>query len=801
MIAAHINKDDIEQSVQEHCCETADYASLESKSIGLYHTMLLVGLLHDIGKNTRKFNTYIHNAHQGKKTEKKLNHSSAGAKYIIENITTENTEESLTKQLIAYAVMSHHGLNDCLSYDGTDKFSSRLEPDIEEYQEALKNSRDLLDSGSIEKLFESSCCEIYSIEKEIDSIVMKMNSPKPIQEKCFLNGCLARIILSMLMDADRRNTAEFMNGKKEHRMDTNERSVYFSECLDKLNELLDSFAQKPDRNSIDELRQEMSDQCLAFAEHNGNGIYKLPIPTGGGKTFSAMRFALRLAQKEKKDRIIYTAPFLSILEQNAAELKGVFGDTENILEHHSNVTIDESSGDDILKTYELLSDNWSSPIILTTMVRFLDVLFGKSTMDIRRMHQLKNAVIIIDEAQSIPVCYIHMFNTMMNFLSGVCGTTIVLCTATQPIFEKADRPLLYSQNACMISDMDKYNHAFKRADIITEYWNYVYDTEQLADLVIRLTDSNTLVILNTKSAVQKLYDHMRTVLPDEYKIVQLTTYMCPQHRLDMIRKLKSSLADNEKIFCISTQLIEAGVDISFETVFRSLSGLDSIAQAAGRCNRHGRNQMIGKTYIIQYKEEHVSSLEDIKEGQEAMRRRLEQYHGEDLLMPDAITAYYEQYFFNRRNIMDAPAQRYRSDYSSKQSLYSFLGSNSAAKKEYLKYNGSKYHYPLAQSFKTAAELFSPIEKTVSVSVIVYYKDSKDIIQRLYAETDFEEKRKLLRKLQRYSVTMMTTSGQFRKLMEQSAFETAFFEGGLLVLTESYYHADTGVDIQFQSLIL
>ena len=133
------------------------------------------------------------------------------------------------------------------------------------------------------------------------------------------------------------------------------------------------------------------------------------------------------------------------------------------------------------------------------------------------MHQLKNAVIIIDEAQAIPVRYIHMFNTMMNFLSYVCCSTIVLCTATQPIFEKTDRPLLYSENACMISDMDKYSHAFKRAEIITEYWNDVYDTEQLADLIIRLTDSNTLVILNTKSAVLKLYDHMKTVLPDSSK--------------------------------------------------------------------------------------------------------------------------------------------------------------------------------------------------------------------------------------------------------------------------------------------
>ncbi len=801
IISAHINNKNIEQSVEEHCAETAFYASLEGEKLALSNTMMIAGLLHDIGKNTLNFNSYIHNAHNGKSIKKKLNHSSAGAKYVIENTNSENVNELFVKQLIAYAVMSHHGLNDCLSYDGSDKFTARLSPDEKEYREAFENSKVFLDTYNINKLFEKSCLEIKQIEDRIGFIAAKMNTPKPLHEISFMKGCLARLILSMLMDADRRNTAEFMSSKKEHRLDSNERTRYFRECLDKLNNLLFSFAQKPDKNRIDELRHEMSDQCLEFAGNNGNGIYKLPIPTGGGKTFSAMRFALHLAQKEKKDRIIYTAPFLSILEQNAAELKRVFGDTENILEHHSNVIIDEASDDEALQKYELLSDNWSSPIILTTMVRFLDVLFGKSTMDIRRMHQLKNSVIIIDEAQSIPVCYIHMFNTMINFLSYICNTTVVLCTATQPIFEKTNRPLLYSENACMITDTQKYSKAFKRVDIITDYWSHVYDTEGLAELIISMTKNNFLIILNTKSAVQKLYDHIKALIPDEYKIVQLTTYMCPQHRLDIINELKSALLNNEKIICISTQLIEAGVDISFETVFRSLSGLDSIAQAAGRCNRHGRSQSAGKTYIIQYKEEHISSLEDIKAGQEAMRIRLAQHHGEDLLMPEAIEAYYEQYFFNRKNIMDAPAQRYSSDYSSNQSLYSFLGINAEAKNEYKKYEGQKYPYPLAQSFKTAAELFSPIENMNSVSVIVYYKDSKKIIEQLYSETDPEEKRKLLRRLQRYSVNMIRSSMKHRKLIEQSAIEKSFFEGSLLVLTESYYNTETGIDTQFQSLII
>ena len=150
--------------------------------------------------------------------------------------------------------------------------------------------------------------------------------------------------------------------------------------------------------------------------------------------------------------------------------------------------------------------------------------------------------------------------------------------------------------------------------------------------------------------------------------------------------------------------------------------------------------------------------------------------------------------------MDAPAQRYSSDYLSGQSLYSFLGSNAAAKKEYQKDEGKKYPYPLAQSFKTAAELFSPIEQTGTVGIIVYYKDSKAIIERFYSVSDPGEKKKLLRKLQRYSVTISASSGIIRALEEQSAFESLFFQGGVLILTESCYHPETGVDTSLQPLI-
>lgn len=795
MFAAHIRGSD-EQSVPTHCEETAVYAKENGLAVGVGNAMYLAGLLHDLGKYTEAFNEYIYGS---KKISKKINHSSAGAKYLYENFTAETLYEKLTRQLLTYVIVSHHGLNDCLSYDGTDKYQARVEPETNIfYDEVLENSSKFLQEHDIDYLYSEACKEIGLLKDNIDLVAERMKTDNPIQEKTFMYGCLARLMLSMLMDADRRNTAEYMNGCITKRPDMRERECFFKECLEKLEKHLNAFEI---RNSIDELRREMSAKCADFAENNGSGVYKLSIPTGGGKTFSSMRYALKLAIRERKERIIYTAPFLSILEQNAYELRNVFGESDYILEHHSNVIFDENTDDETLKKYELLSDDWSSPMIMTTMVRFLDVLFGRGTTDIRRMHQLKNSVIIIDEAQSVPVRYIHMFNVMINFLSCVCETTVVLCTATQPIFEAVKRPLLYSENSSIISDIEKYSMAFKRVDIVADYARIKKDTDSLCEFILYYTDKNALVILNTKSAVQKLYKGMKEHMSEGYRLIQLTTYMCAQHRLDVIKEMKAALEKNEKIICISTQLIEAGVDISFETVFRSLSGLDNIAQAAGRCNRNGKAEHIGKTYIISYGEENVSSLEDIAESQEAMEDRLDRYQGEDLLMPESVREYYRQYFFNRMDVMDAPAQRYDSKYDSTQSLYSFLGSNVSAKREYKKIYKMKYSRPLPQSFKTAAELFRPIEKTNSVGVIVYYGESKKLIDRFYAETDFNEKKKILKQLQRYTVDIAISSKMFRELRESGTFEALLYDGQVLVLTESAYSQEIGITTDYIPLIL
>ena len=236
MTAAHIDESHHEQSVRQHCENTALYAADNAAAIKLYHTLYLAGLLHDIGKNTQAFDEYIRKAHDGQAVAKgSINHSSAGAKYLMEQCKPKTPVEAVTQQLIAYAVISHHGLNDCLTYDGEDKYAARIDPERDIcYDEAIRNSRDIFAEHDIKELFEKSCGEISEKLSVIEQTAPKMSGGKGVEEKCFMQGCLQRLVLSALMDADRRDTAEFMSGVQQKRLNAEERKAYFEECLEKL---------------------------------------------------------------------------------------------------------------------------------------------------------------------------------------------------------------------------------------------------------------------------------------------------------------------------------------------------------------------------------------------------------------------------------------------------------------------------------------------------------------------------------------------------------------------------------------
>lgn len=795
---AHINEDGKRvQTVKEHSENVACLAYNNAKSIGLSHIMKLIGLLHDVGKNKKEFQDYLEKAVKDTKSIKKgsINHTTAGGRYFYEFVKKNNLYndkwDKLLTEIVCYAVMTHHGLIDCIDTNSKDKYTQKLySPNENSFEETINNSKDFIDDNLISDLFNSAKEEIkvkYEIIKNITKKMIGNSSSKEHKNNplLFMLGNLQRLVNSFLVDSDRQDTYEFMANCKENRFSEEGLKKLWDDYQHKLNKRINDFAIK---NDIDKYRKKISDSCYIFAKNSRNGVYKLDVPTGGGKTLSSIRFALEFAKNNNVSHIFYVAPYISILEQNAKEYRNIFNDDKNILEHHSNVVIDRENDEDILKNRELLEDNWSSPIILTTMVRFLEVLFDGSNSNIRRFHQLKNSVIILDEAQQIPVKCVYIFNTMINFLSNVCNSTIILCSATQPLLDKVKYPLLYNENSEIVKEDSNMEKAFKRNNIIynRNTTSGKYDKISLSELVNeKIRDvSSILIILNTKKAVRDLYSEIKYNCSDDIDIIQLTTYMCPAHRLEVIENIKKRLSNEnvKKIVVISTQLIEAGVDISFEVVIRSLTGLDGIMQAAGRCNRNGERN-ISEVYMIDYQDENTGSLHDINEAKKASQEVLLNDEKFIEITNEKVSKYYKQYFFNREYEMCYNLDRFGND----NNLYDLLSNNTKNNAEYIKNNNKNdVEYVLRQAYKTAGDNFKVIDND-SVSLVVRYKDSDNLVEEYKKSYSISEKKLILKKLQRYTISLFKNDNALKGLQERRAITYLDEENNILLLDADYYN--------------
>ena len=457
MLCAHINPITLkEQGVKEHLDNVSKMSMKYGAKISLEATGELIGILHDMGKETHKFDKYIHysSSHPSDKSLRgTINHSTAGAKFIYDNFyNTTDMFQKFTAQLISLAICSHHGgLIDCLDLKGIDIFTNKMETDKDIlYEEALRNFKSEY-SGieHIKDLFNKSKDEIKFVFTNINKIdgTAKFGH--------FAAGMLQKYLFSCVIDADRYDTYTFMEGKDQKK--SIDKSALWNELVDKLETKLESY---PKITKIDLLREEVSIACKNFAK-NKPGIYQLAVPTGGGKTLSSLRYALGHAKKFNKDRIFYIIPFTTIIDQNAKDIKDILCRDDVILEHHSNLVVDNQQED-----YKLLTERWDSPIILTTMVQFLDTLFSGGTQGVRRMHNLANSIIIFDEIQAIPIKCINMFNSAINFLSNICNATIILCTATQPLLSTTKMPLMLSENANIITDIHEKFKQFKRVNLV-----------------------------------------------------------------------------------------------------------------------------------------------------------------------------------------------------------------------------------------------------------------------------------------------------------------------------------------------
>jgi CRISPR-associated endonuclease/helicase Cas3 len=789
MFCAHINPTTLkEQSVKEHLYNVSEMAMEFGSKISLAATGKLIGLLHDMGKETNLFNSYIHYSSMNpndKSYKGTINHSTAGSKFIYDNFyNTTDPYQKFTAQLISTAICSHHGgLIDCLDIRGLDVYTNKMKTEINiHYEEALSNfMMECSDMSNIKDLFNKSKVEIRNLLIKINKIDSSSKFGR------FASGLIEKYLFSCVIDADRYDTYIFMEGKNE------KHPINKPALWNELSEILEAKLKNyPKLNKIDKLRDEISLKCKNSGK-NPSGIYQLSVPTGGGKTLSSLRFALEHAKIFNKDRIFYIIPFTTIIDQNARDIKDILEREDVILEHHSNLVIDNDQED-----YKLLTERWDSPIILTTMVQFLDTLFEGGTQNVRRMHNLANSIIIFDEIQAIPIRCINMFNSAVNFLSYICNATILLCTATQPLLTTTKMPLKLSENANIISDIHEKFKQFKRVNLVDKRLIGGYSAISIKDFVLDIIDKveSVLVVLNTKNSAREVFNEFKRVnndLPKERQclIFHLSTNMCPSHRMNILDNMKKKLG-HQRVICISTQLIEAGVNISFGCVIRSLAGLDSIAQSAGRCNRHGEKPC-SDVYIINIEEEKINKLVDIKEGQECTKRVLDEFKENpkifdyDLLSPKAMERYYKYYFHNRYREMNYTLSKPDND----KSMYDLLSDNNDAVNAYIGKNGYRPNLMLRQAFKTAGDKFHVIDKNTT-GIIVPYNEGKRLINLINGECNLNELKQYLKKAQYFSVNLFEADR--RKLEEMGAI-IELKNGSILALRDEFYSEDVGVTFE------
>jgi CRISPR-associated helicase Cas3/CRISPR-associated endonuclease Cas3-HD len=793
---AHIRQSDGKiQTVEEHSRNVQRIAEWIGDKIGVKHIAGLAGLLHDAGKFSDKFANYILSAAQNPDNPPKrgsVDHSTAGGQLLDRFIKSGPRDKNLylLTEIVCNAIISHHAyLHDFISPDAESPYLARIQEkhidDLADIEECFH--RLVMDKEQFRRYTESAA-------RELAEFLTKPSSEDGRSRLMFLT----KFVFSSLIDADRTDTRLFEENKtwspEADRKDLF--AGYYQRLLNRVSELN---RHSGNESLINHYRRMMSDFCDSFAEQPSN-IYKLSIPTGGGKTLSSLRYGLRHALHHQKDRVIYIIPYTTIIEQNADEVRQILQDDERILEHHSNVIDDLDTHDDewadglvnANQRLKLAKDNWDAPIIFTTMVQFLNVFYAYGSRNIRRLHNLSRSVIVFDEVQKVPVHCVSLFNRALNFLNDFCGSSIVLCTATQPALDYVEHKLNIPAKAEIIPRTPEITCAFKRVDVIDRASQETFDTDKLASFVREQVAemSNILVILNTRTVVKKLYQQLKARFEEgECSVYHLSTSMCAAHRTDILQEIRKRLERDEKLICVSTQLIEAGVDISFNCVIRSLAGLDSIAQAAGRCNRHGKDP-VRPVYIVDHAEERLDKLPEIKIGKSLTRtmlidmKRDPTAYGGDIFSDAAISRYFADFYHHLRHQLNYFIPMLHRDMTSL--LIPDAGPDSLAQ-TYAKNKGVRPPLFNLSSMRTAAEHFQVIDSPTTAVLVPYGEEGKEIIAHLNGDISFAELSNLIRRAQRYTVNL------YKHELDQLAKND-----GLMPLVDGKIHAlvETAYDLEY-----
>ena len=811
---AHVRKSDGQpQSLQTHLTETAEIAKFLASKLDLDQAGELLGLMHDFGKYSRKFQKYIHDEtglfnpdlddEESTPNGSKVDHSTAGAQWVYRELRKFGAAQGIGElfgQMLGLCIASHHGegLIDCLDGEGNPKWIERFNKtdELTHLAECEQNADEDVLQKAKELAGENLIRSLLNAVKPILSDQATNNKIKEI----YL-GCLTRFLFSCLIDADRINSSDFeREAQKEVRRLTEKPD--WQSAIDKLEAKLAGFENRPaeEIKPIDEIRRKISDDCLKRAA-DSQGIYTLTVPTGGGKTLASLRYALHHAQKHNLDRIIYIIPYTSIIDQNAQAVREILGE-DWVLEHHSNLEPEKQNWQD-----KLLSENWDKPIVFTTMVQFLDAWFGGGTRGARHIHPMTNAVLIFDEIQTLPVKCVHLFCNVLNWLTAFGKSTAVLCTATQPLlgesglqnFPEGKRESIAAHgllkqpaHAEIMGTDEQREELYQKLSRVEIRFNEKAGGWNVQEAGVFLleqfqTTPSCLFIVNTKKWAQELYQYcQRQNVPPE-ALFHLSTNQCAAHRKAIFDTIKARLENKQPVICISTQLIEAGVDISMACVIRALGGLDSIAQAAGRCNRHGEKEGKGQVWVLNLQEQDFTRiLPDIQAGKTHAERVFRDFAGQDILQPAAMERYFEYYFYQRSDEMS-----YSIKNSTTGSLLDWLSDNALNPYGEKNNKRSKPLPLLMQSFKSAGRAFQAIDAPTH-AVIVPYGEGAELIAKLCGEWDPKEMYDAKKKAQRYSVNVFPNV--WDKLQKENALYETIEGSGIYYLNERYYNDEFGLSL-------
>jgi len=707
-IISHINKDGLIQTNEEHQRRVSQLASRFAGEFGCDDIGRIMGLLHDKGKEQVEWQKYIQGVTGYNPRYANIKNGPNHA-YIGAHIA--QIQYSQLAPLIAQPIAGHHrGLYDYCEY-------------IEETKKEIP--KEIL-------IPESHPCAM----------------PKLLNPKPYDYHHIVRMLFSCLVDADSLDTEEFMNPEQ-----ASLRGVHttMEELLSKLVEFLSHLKEKSEDTEVNHIRNYVQEQCIKESQGK-SGFYSLTVPTGGGKTLASVLWALNHAVKNHLHRVIIAIPYTSIIVQTSATLKDIFGD-KNVLEHHSNVNLDDIKDREQQERMQLATENWDYPIIVTTNVQFFESLFSNKRSDCRKLHNIVKSVLILDEVQMLPINFYKPIVHTLDTLCRLLGTSVLFTTASQPVLAgriEGTNPsvgfdALDSVHEIIPAEV-KLHDKLRRVELKIDDTPQSYD-EIVAQLV---NHQRVLCIVNTRKDAKALYER----LPKEGICLHLSRMMCPAHVAATIQHIKSALKEENgcPVRVIATQLVEAGVDIDFPVVYRQEAGLDSILQAAGRCNREGKNG-ICTTYVFSLGKEHSLPTGFISQTNNARLNMVGQY---DWFAPETMTAYFKHLHC-------------RIDNFDKQQMQELL-------------------YKPACEFEEAANRFHLIDDQ-TIPVLINWRDSISLYQRLLSEGPTYQ---LMKQMAQYSVSIRKSD--FDKLEKMGAIEEPF-ENIYVITNPAFYNDDIGLSIE------